>query len=244
MHSQLHRCSHCWLHNLLHMSGALQHAHRCWCLWGRPKGVSSSRGAAAAGGCTPRRARLRPVDDRAGGAVGVRARPRRRASSAWGTASAGAAPPCAAFVKGPASPVQVPVYVWAAEEEGQFQPGRCSRWWLHHSLRAFEADLAALGARLIHRRAPESCIALLQLIEETGAQVGSFSHCSSRQPRKNLLPARRLLGVAHESEVVGRDAEVALVWFRRVGAHVRSCPRSSWCRGCSDGSVSVPFLSV
>ena len=68
--------------------------------------------------------------------------------------------------------LQVPVYVWAAEEEGQFQPGRCSRWWLHHSLRAFEADLAALGARLIYRRAPESCIALQQLIEETGAQVG------------------------------------------------------------------------
>lgn len=68
--------------------------------------------------------------------------------------------------------MQVPVFVWAAEEEGQFQPGRCSRWWLHHSLRAFEADLAALGARLIYRRAPESCIALQQLIEETGAQVG------------------------------------------------------------------------
>lgn len=68
-------------------------------------------------------------------------------------------------------PEQVPVYVWAAEEEGQFQPGRCSRWWLHQSLRAFEGDLNALGARLVYRRAPESRVALLQLVEETGAQV-------------------------------------------------------------------------
>ena len=68
-------------------------------------------------------------------------------------------------------PEQVPVYVWAAEEEGQFQPGRCSRWWLHQSLRAFEGDLAALGGRLVYRRAPESRVALLQLVEETGAQV-------------------------------------------------------------------------
>ncbi|KAK9843673.1 hypothetical protein WJX81_001963 [Elliptochloris bilobata] len=72
--------------------------------------------------------------------------------------------------------VVVPVYVWAAEEEGQFQPGRCSRWWLHYSLLAFEADLAALGARLVYRRAPESRIALLQLIEETGAQALFFNH--------------------------------------------------------------------
>ncbi len=81
------------------------------------------------------------------------------AASAWGACIS--ARPCA----------QVPVYVWAAEEEGQFQPGRCSRWWLHNSLAALEADLAVLGSRLVYRRAPESRIALMQLIEETGAQV-------------------------------------------------------------------------
>lgn len=67
--------------------------------------------------------------------------------------------------------VQVPVYIWAPEEEGQFQPGRCSRWWLRNSLEALEQDLKALGSRIVYRSAPESRIALLQLIQETGAKV-------------------------------------------------------------------------
>lgn len=69
---------------------------------------------------------------------------------------------------------QVPVYVWAPEEEGQFQPGRCSRWWLHHSLKALEKDLQALGTSMVYRRAPESRIALIQLVEETGAQASAL----------------------------------------------------------------------
>lgn len=37
--------------------------------------------------------------------------------------------------------LQLPVYIWVPEEEGQFQPGRCSRWWLAASLQALDADL-------------------------------------------------------------------------------------------------------
>jgi len=67
--------------------------------------------------------------------------------------------------------LQVPVFVWAPEEEGQFQPGRCSRWWLMQSLRAFEKDLAALGSRLTYLRAAESRTALIDYIRDVGAQV-------------------------------------------------------------------------
>eukprot|EP00891_Asterochloris_glomerata_P002034 jgi/Astpho2/2034/Aster-00531 len=70
----------------------------------------------------------------------------------------------------------VPVFVFAPEEEGQFQPGRCSRWWLHNSLQALEKDLAALGSRLTFRRSPESRLALVQLVQETGAQGLFFNH--------------------------------------------------------------------
>ena len=63
------------------------------------------------------------------------------------------------------------MYVWAPEEEGHFQPGRCSRWWLHQSLKAFEADLRALGTSMVYRRSNESRSALVQLVQETGAQV-------------------------------------------------------------------------
>lgn len=72
--------------------------------------------------------------------------------------------------------LQVPVYVWAPEEEGQFQPGRCSRWWLHQSLQALEKDFAALGTSMVYRRSPESRTALIQLVEETGAQASNSPH--------------------------------------------------------------------
>ncbi len=67
--------------------------------------------------------------------------------------------------------MQIPVYVWAPEEEGQFQPGRCLRWWIHNSLAALEKDLQALGSRLIFLRAPESAPALTQLLRDIPAQA-------------------------------------------------------------------------
>ncbi|CAK0781020.1 hypothetical protein CVIRNUC_005258 [Coccomyxa viridis] len=70
----------------------------------------------------------------------------------------------------------IPVYVWAPEEEGLFKPGRCSRWWLHQSLKAFEKDLAALGTSMVYRRSRESCISLVQLVQETGAQALFLNH--------------------------------------------------------------------
>ena len=120
--------------------------------------------------------------------------------------------------------LQVPVYVWAAEEEGQFQPGRCSRWWLHHSLRAFEADLAALGARLIYRRAPESCVALLQLIEETGAQVRSAPPGLGFTPNTS---ARRPHGVVCECvsvQLLRVQRSPAVGWQRSVPGHLLWAP--------------------
>ncbi|KAK9819946.1 hypothetical protein WJX72_004261 [[Myrmecia] bisecta] len=70
----------------------------------------------------------------------------------------------------------IPVYIWAPEEEGQFQPGRCSRWWLYSSLNALQQDLETLGTQLIMQRAPESRMAVLQLVEDTGAQAVFFNH--------------------------------------------------------------------
>ena len=42
----------------------------------------------------------------------------------------------------------VPVFIWAPEEEGNWAPGRASRWWLHHTLAALDADLRRLGSWL------------------------------------------------------------------------------------------------
>ena len=68
------------------------------------------------------------------------------------------------------------MYIWAPEEEGQFQPGRCSRWWLFHSLAALQRDLAALGSRLLCFRAADSGALLAQLARQVGAGAVVFNH--------------------------------------------------------------------
>jgi len=62
----------------------------------------------------------------------------------------------------------IPVFVWAPEEEGACPPGAASRWWLHHSLAALNADLEKRGSRLIVRRGPTAA-ALNDLAAESGA---------------------------------------------------------------------------
>jgi len=61
-----------------------------------------------------------------------------------------------------------PVYLWAPDEEGNWEPGAASRWWLHHSLASIGQQLAALGSRLIIRRGP-SLEALRALVRELKA---------------------------------------------------------------------------
>mmetsp|Transcript_6370 Transcript_6370/g.14137 ORF Transcript_6370/g.14137 Transcript_6370/m.14137 type:complete len:935 (-) Transcript_6370:1153-3957(-) len=70
----------------------------------------------------------------------------------------------------------VPFFVWAPEEEGQFQPGRTSRWWTKHSVLDLQRQLCALGSHLIMRRSAERSKGLLQLVQETGAQAVFFNH--------------------------------------------------------------------
>jgi deoxyribodipyrimidine photo-lyase len=62
------------------------------------------------------------------------------------------------------------VFIHAPEEEEPWQPGGASRWWLHQSLRALDADLRAAGSTLVIRRGP-SLAALRELARKTGAKV-------------------------------------------------------------------------
>ena len=99
--------------------------------------------------------------------------------------------------------MQIPVYVWAPEEEGLFKPGRCSRWWLHQSLKTFEKDLAALGTSMVYRRSRESCLSLVQLVQETGAQVGTPHHPDSSR----FSCSWHLAGQAQAAERAGVQSE-------------------------------------
>jgi len=63
----------------------------------------------------------------------------------------------------------IPVYIWAPGEEASWGPGGASRWWLHHSLAALDAELRARGSHLILRVASDSGRELSKLARETGA---------------------------------------------------------------------------
>jgi deoxyribodipyrimidine photo-lyase len=67
----------------------------------------------------------------------------------------------------------IPVFILDDETPKHRKMGGASRWWLHHSLYSLDADLQALGSRLILRRG-NVCDELPALVAQTGA---SAVHC-------------------------------------------------------------------
>lgn len=70
----------------------------------------------------------------------------------------------------------IALYVWAPEEEGHFQPGRVSRWWLKQSLSQLDSSLRSLGTTLITKRSTDSVSSLLQVVKSVGATQLFFNH--------------------------------------------------------------------
>lgn len=70
----------------------------------------------------------------------------------------------------------LPVYIWCPKEEGQFYPGRVSRWWLKQSLAHLDHTLRSLGAALVFIKAQSTLAALLECINATGATKVVFNH--------------------------------------------------------------------
>lgn len=63
----------------------------------------------------------------------------------------------------------IPVYVLDDETPGDRILGGASRWWLHHSLAALDAELRAKGSRLILRKGRAAKV-IARLARETGAK--------------------------------------------------------------------------
>ncbi|QCE06130.1 cryptochrome-1-like isoform X2 [Vigna unguiculata] len=70
----------------------------------------------------------------------------------------------------------VAVFIWAPEEEGQYYPGRVSRWWLKQSLAHLDSSLRSLGTPLITKRSTNSVSSLLEVVKSTGATQLFFNH--------------------------------------------------------------------
>lgn len=95
----------------------------------------------------------------------------------------------------------VPVFIWAPDEESPWSPGSATRWWLHGSLAAFEADLRAVGSRLIVRRGG-SLDVLRHLVRETGADAVYWGRCYEPalvERDATIKTALRLAGTVAES---------------------------------------------
>ena len=68
----------------------------------------------------------------------------------------------------------VPIYVFAPDEDADWVPGAASRWWLHHSLSALDAELQARGSRLILRCGASGDV-LRAVAAETQATLLTFN---------------------------------------------------------------------
>ena len=66
------------------------------------------------------------------------------------------------------------VYIYSPGEERPWRPGAASRWWLHHSLVALDADLRKRGTEL-HIVSGKSSLALKALVRKTAARRVHFN---------------------------------------------------------------------
>ncbi|KAJ0966487.1 hypothetical protein J5N97_023404 [Dioscorea zingiberensis] len=70
----------------------------------------------------------------------------------------------------------LPVFIWSPNEEGQFYPGRVSRWWLKQSLAHLDQSLKSLGVPLLLIRTESALGALLQCVNAVGAGKVVYNH--------------------------------------------------------------------
>ncbi|XP_018511055.2 cryptochrome-2 isoform X1 [Brassica rapa] len=69
-----------------------------------------------------------------------------------------------------------PVFIWCPEEEGQFHPGRASRWWMKQSLAHLNQSLKSLGSHLTFIKTHSTVSAILDCVRATGATKVVFNH--------------------------------------------------------------------
>ncbi|KAK6781043.1 hypothetical protein RDI58_023227 [Solanum bulbocastanum] len=70
----------------------------------------------------------------------------------------------------------LPVFIWCPKEEGQFYPGRVSRWWLKQSLIHLKQSLKSLGAELVLIKAQSTLSALTECVNAVGATKVVYNH--------------------------------------------------------------------
>jgi deoxyribodipyrimidine photo-lyase len=95
----------------------------------------------------------------------------------------------------------VPVFIWSPEDEGRWQPGSASKWWLHQTLTELSSRLKTLGAPLLIRQG--SAVDLLPtLVRETGADLVCWNRRyepSATEAEAKVISALQGVGARVES---------------------------------------------
>jgi deoxyribodipyrimidine photo-lyase len=137
--------------------------------------------------------------------------------------------PALAAVVASGEPV-IPVFILDDETPKHRKMGGASRWWLHHSLAALDADLRKLGSRLILRRG-NVCDVLPALVAETGA---SAVHCirhyepwwrNAERALKETVPLIKhhgnyLMPMGSVKTGSGGDFKIYTPFWRALSAHM------------------------
>ncbi|GAB2579130.1 deoxyribodipyrimidine photo-lyase [Dyella jejuensis] len=101
----------------------------------------------------------------------------------------------------------MPLYTHAPSEEGSWQPGAASRWWLHHALLALDHDLRQRGSPL-HIREGDSLQVLLDAVKQSGADTVYWNRL-------------------YEPAAIARDTRIKAA-LRERGIAVHSCGGALW----------------
>lgn len=124
-----------------------------------------------------------------------------------------------------AGPV-VPVYI--LDESADRKMGGASRWWLHHSLRALDADLRRCGARLLLLRG--DAVPILQTLVERmqASAIHALDHYDPTARRQqaalegilHLYPGTTLAPPGHLVTATGTPFKVFTPFWRALGARM------------------------
>jgi deoxyribodipyrimidine photo-lyase len=102
----------------------------------------------------------------------------------------------------------VPLYIHAAQEDGEWSDGAASCWWLHHALYALDGQLRQHHGAL-HLREGDSLAVLRQVIAASGARAVYWNRC-------------------YEPAAIARDTRIKQA-LREQGIEVHSSNAALWC---------------
>ncbi|KAL2469734.1 Cryptochrome-2 [Abeliophyllum distichum] len=70
----------------------------------------------------------------------------------------------------------LPVFIWCPKEEGQYYPGRVSRWWLKQSLIHLKQSLKSLGVELVLIKSESTLSAIVDCVNAVGSTKVVYNH--------------------------------------------------------------------